>query len=71
MDAQELQNLEKVSKIRGKNLSSIVNKMSNTKSYMIAIKSKGPIKKYIIKLDQSNTYPEENTTRWWFIQIFV
>lgn len=71
MDAQEFQNLEKVSKIRGKNLSSIVNKMSNTKSYMIGIKSKGPIKKYIVKLDKSDTYPEENTTRWWFIQIFV
>ena len=71
MDAQEFQNLEKVSKIRGKNLSSIVNKMSNTKSYMIGIKSKGPIKKYIVQLDKSDTYPEENTTRWWFIQIFV
>ena len=63
MDAQELQNLEKVSEIRGKNLSSIVNKMSNTKSYMIGLKSKGPIKIYIIKLDKSDTYPEENTTR--------
>ena len=30
---------------------------------MIGLKSKGPIKKYIIKLDKSDTYPEENTTR--------
>ena len=48
MDAQELQNLEKVSEIRGKNLSSIVNKMSNTKSYMIGIKSKGSIKNTLL-----------------------
>lgn len=53
MDAQELQNLEKVSKIRGKNLSSIVNKMSNTKSSMIDMKSKDAIKLDIVVVDKS------------------
>ena len=47
MDAQELQDTEKVSVIWVKYLKSIVNKMNNTKSSMIDINPK-------------ETYPEEN-----------
>ena len=53
MDAQVLQNLEKVSTIWVKNLDSIVNKMKN-------MKPEDAIKLYIIELDSSETYPEQN-----------
>lgn len=53
MYAQELQNPEKVSTISVKNLDSIVNKMKN-------MKPKDAIKLYIIELDSSETYPEQN-----------
>ena len=52
MNAQELQDPEKVSTIWAKNLNKIVNKMNNTKSLMIDMKSE-----VAIKLDK--TYLEE------------
>ena len=57
MDAQELQDPEKVSTIWGKNLDRIVNKMNNTKSSMIDMKPKDAIKLDIVPLDK--TYLEE------------
>ena len=44
MDAQELQDPEKVSTIWVKNLNKIINKMNNTESLMIGMKPKDPIK---------------------------
>ena len=58
MDAQELQDPEKVSTIWVKNLNSIVNKMSNTKSSMADMKPKDAIKLDTVKLDK--IYPQEN-----------
>ena len=43
MDAQELQDPEKVSTIWVKNLNNIVNKVNNTKSLMIDMESKEAI----------------------------
>ena len=57
MDAQELQDHEKVSTIWVKNLNKIVNKMNNTKSSMIDMKPKDAIKLDTVPLDK--TYPEE------------
>ena len=57
MDAQELQDPEKVSTIEVKNLNKIVNKMNNTESLMIGMKPKDGIKQGTIPLDK--TYPEE------------
>ena len=57
MDAQELQDPEKVSTIWVKNLNKIVNKMNNTKSSMIGMKPKDAIKLDTVPLDK--TYPEE------------
>ena len=51
IDAQELQDPEKVLSIWVKNLNDIVNKISNTKSLMFNMKPKDAIKKDIIKLD--------------------
>ena len=51
MDAQELQDPEKVSTIWVKNMNSIVNKMNNTKSSMIDMKPKDAIKLDTVKLD--------------------
>ena len=51
MDAQELQDPEKVSTIWVKNLNSIVNKMNNKKSSMIDMKPKDAIKLDTVKLD--------------------
>ena len=51
VDAQELQDPEKVSTIWVKNLNSIVNKMNNTKSSMIDMKPKGAIRLDTVKLD--------------------
>ena len=57
MDAQELQDPEKVSAIWVKNLNKIVNKMNNTVSSMIGMKPKDAIKLDTVPLDK--TYPEE------------
>ena len=57
MDAQELQNPKKVSKIWVKNLNKIVNKMNNTVSSMIGMKPKDAIKLDTVPLDKK--YPEE------------
>ena len=57
MNAQELQDPEKVSTIWVKNLNKIVNKMNNTKSLMIDMKPEVAIKLDIVPLDK--TYLEE------------
>ena len=57
MDAQELQDPEKVSIIWVKNLNQIVNKMNNTKSLMIDMNPKDAIKLDAVPLDK--TYPEQ------------
>ena len=57
MDAQELQDPEKVSTIWVKNLNKIVNKMNNTKLSMIDMKLKDAIKLDTVPLDKK--YPEE------------
>ena len=57
MDAQELQDPEKLSTIWVKNLNKIVNKMNNTKSLMIGMKPKDAIKLDTVPLDK--TCPEE------------
>ena len=57
MDAQELQDPEKVSTIWVKNLNKIVNKMNNTKSLMIDMRTEDAIKLDIVPLDK--TYLEE------------
>ena len=60
MDAQELQDPEKVSTICVKNLSKIVNKMNNTESSMTGMSPKDAIKLDTVPLDR--TYREENRT---------
>ena len=50
MDAQELQDPEKVSRIWVKNLNKTMNKMNNTVSLMIGMKLKDAIKLAIIPL---------------------
>ena len=57
MDAQELQDPEKVSTIWVKNLTKTVNNMNNIKSLMIIMKPKDAIKLDTNPLDK--TYPEE------------
>ena len=57
MDAQELQDPEKVSTIWVKNLNRTVNQMNNTLSSMIDMKPKDAIKLDTVLLDK--TYPEE------------
>ena len=57
MDAQELQDPEKVSTIWVKNLSKTVNRINNTKSSMIGMKPRDAIKLDTVPLDK--TYPEE------------
>ena len=57
MDAQELQDPEKVSTIWVKNLNKTVNQMNNTLSSMIDMKPKDAIKLDTVPLDK--TYPEE------------
>ena len=57
MDAQELQDPEKVSTIWVKNLNKTMNKMNNTKPLMIGIKPKDAVKLDIVPLNK--TYPEE------------
>ena len=57
MDAQELQDPEKVSTIWVKNSNKTVSKMSNTVSSMIGMKPKDAIKQDTVQLDK--TYPKE------------
>ena len=57
MDAQELQDPEKVSTIWVKNLNKIVNKMNNTVSSMIGMKPEDVIKLDTVPLDKK--CPEE------------
>ena len=57
VDAQELQDPEKVSTIWVKNLNKTVNKINNTVSSMIGMKPKDAIKPDTVPLDK--TYPEE------------
>ena len=57
MDAQDLQDPEKVSTIWIKKLNKIVNKMKNTKSSMINMRPKDAIKLDSVPLDK--TYSEE------------
>ena len=57
IDAQELQDPEKVSTIWVKNLNKIMNKMNNTVSQMVGMKPKDTIKLDTVPLDK--TYPEE------------
>ena len=58
MDAQELQDPEKISTIWLKNLNKTVNKMNNTVSSMIGVKPKDAIKLETVPLDK--TYPKES-----------
>ena len=58
MDAQKLQDPEKVSAIWIKNMNKIVNEMNNTVSLIIGIKPKDAIKLDNVPLDKK--YPEEN-----------
>ena len=67
MDAQKLQDSEKVSTIWVKNFNKIVNKMNNTKSSMIDIKPKDSIKLDTVPLDK--TYPEETVCTDIFINL--
>ena len=60
MDAQELQDPEKVSKIWVKKLNKIVNRTNNTASSMIDMKSKDAIKLDTIPLEKK--YPEKKHT---------
>ena len=57
MDAQELEDPEKVSTIWVKNLNKTVNKRNNTVSSMIGMKPKDAIKLDTVPLDK--TYPKE------------
>ena len=57
IDAQELQNPKKVSKIWVKNVDKILNKMNHTISHMIGMKPKDAIKLDTVLLDK--IYPEE------------
>ena len=57
IDAQELQDPEKVSTICVKNLNKIVNKMNNTVSSITGMKPKDTIKLDNVPLDKK--YPEE------------
>ena len=59
MDDQEIQGPDRVSKPWIKNLSSVVNKTKNTKASMIYVKPKDAIKLGIVKLNKSETDPNE------------
>ena len=68
MDAQELLDPEKVSKIWVKNLHKIVNKMINTVSLMIGMKPKDAINLDTIPLDKKIS-KRNRTAQGWIIQI--
>ena len=57
MDAQELQDSEKVSTIWVQNLNKTVNKMNNTASSMIGLKPKDAIELGTVPVDKK--YPEK------------
>ena len=57
IDAQELQDPEKVSTILVKNLNKTMNKMNNRKSSMVGMKPKDAIKLDVVPLDKK--YPKE------------
>ena len=59
MDVENPPNPENLSAIWFKNLSSIVNKMDNTKLLMAEMKAMDSIKLDNIGLDKSETYPKE------------
>ena len=63
MDAQELQDPEKVSAIWVKNLNKIVNKMNNTVSLMIGMKPKDAIKLDKVLLDKKILRRKRTTRR--------
>ena len=65
MDAQELQDPEKVSIIWVKNLNKIVNKMNKTKSLMTDMKPKDAINLDTIPLDKTSR--RNHTTRGWIV----
>ena len=60
MDAQVLQDPEKVSAIWVRNLHSFAKKMNNTKSSMIEMKPKDTIRLDIVERDNPKTNLEEN-----------
>ena len=68
MDAQELQDPEKVSMIRVKNLKKIANKMNNTVSSMIDMKPKDAVKLDTVQLDkpylEETVLPEDGLHRY-------
>ena len=66
MDAQDLQDPEKVSTIWVKNLNKIANKMNNTVSLMIGVKPKDAIKLDPVPLGK-NISRRNHTTRGWTI----
>ena len=70
MDAQELQDPEKVSRIWVKNLNKIVNKMNNTEPSMIGIKPKDAIKLDTIPLEKAypgqTVLPEDRLYRYFY-----
>ena len=67
MDAQELQDPEKVSTIWVKNLNKIVNKMDNTKSSITGMRPKDAIKLDTVPLDkkclEETVLPEDGLYR--------
>ena len=66
MDAQELQDPEKVSSIWVNNLNKTMNKMNNTILLMTDMKPEDAIKLDTVPLDK--TYPKKpHTTRRWII----
>ena len=70
MDAQELEDPEKVSTIWVKNLNKIVNKMNNAVSLVIGMKPKDAIKLDTVPLNK--TYPEETVLpRMDYIDTFI
>ena len=70
MDAQELQDPEKVSTIWVKNLNKTVNKMNNTVSSMIGMKPKDAIKLDIVPLDK-NVQKKPHYLKMVYTDIFI
>ena len=64
IDAQELQDLEKVSTIWVKNLNKVVNQMNNTVSPMISMRPKDVIKLDTIPLGKKKSRRSHTTRRW-------
>ena len=70
MDAQELQDPEKTSRIWVKNLNKIVNKMNNAVSSMIGIKSKDAIKLDTVLLEK-HIQKKRYCPRMYFVDTFI